>query len=274
MNQGIFAQRTEMTDLIYLKEFLDEKYHQYNKKNFIENDPVSIPHLFTKKEDIEIAGFLAATIAWGNRKSIINNSLKLMKMMDNDPFQFIIHHHIKDLKPFEKFVHRTFNGTDCLFFISSLKNIYKKHEGLEHAFSNAPPGTGFELKHNIVNFRNKFLETKHLYRSEKHISNPLQKSSAKRICMYLRWMVRKDKTGVDFGIWKGISPAHLCLPLDVHTGNVSRTLGLLKRKQNDWQAVEEVTSVLRILDPKDPVKYDFALFGLGVNKDLEIIEPR
>jgi uncharacterized protein (TIGR02757 family) len=252
-----------------IKDFLDEKYHHYNKNSFIENDPVSIPHLFTKKEDIEIAGFLAATIAWGNRKSIINNALKLMTWMDHSPHEFILNHSKKDIEPFGKFVHRTFNGTDCLFFIESLKNIYTHHQGLEASFSNSAEKHDHNLKHHITHFRNIFLEAKHLKRSEKHISNPSQKSSAKRLCMFLRWMVRKDKKGVDFGIWKNISPAQLCLPLDVHTGNVSRNLGLLIRKQNDWQAVEEVTSVLRRMDASDPVKYDFALFGLGVDKILK-----
>lgn len=258
-----------MPDLKTLKDFLEEKYHQYNNKRFIENDPISIPHLFYKKEDIEIAGFLAATIAWGNRKSIISNALKLMTWMDNSPAAFILHHSKKDLIPFERFVHRTFNGKDCLFFIRSLKNIYKNHNGLESAFGHLPEGPGFQIKHNIIHFRAKFLETDHLHRSEKHISNPAQKSSAKRLCMFLRWMSRKDKKGVDFGIWKNIPPSQLCLPLDVHTGNVSRSLGLLNRKQNDWQAVEEITSALRSMDPKDPVKYDFALFGLGIDKVLK-----
>jgi len=253
----------------HIKEFLDESHLKYNNKLFIENDPICIPHLFSKKEDIEIAGFLAATIAWGNRKSIITNATKLMNWMDNKPHEFILNYSKKELKPFEKFVHRTFNGKDCLFFIESLKNIYTKHKGLEAAFKSKTNDSDFNLKHNIVNFRNLFLETKHLSRSEKHISNPIKKSSAKRLCMYLRWMVRDDKKGVDFGIWKSISPSELCLPLDVHTGNVSRTLGLLTRTQNDWQAVEDITSVLRTLDPKDPIKYDFSLFGIGVNKILK-----
>ena len=249
-----------------IRSFLDESYLKYNRSSFIENDPVSIPHRFSKKEDIEIAGFLTATIAWGNRKSIISNALKLMAHMDEAPHDFLLHQSARELKVFETFVHRTFNGKDCRFFITSLKNIYLSHGGLEGAFSNAgTPG----LQHNIVQFRNLFLAPKHLPRTDKHVSNPLQKSSAKRLCMFLRWMVRKDNKGVDFGIWKGISPADLCLPLDVHTGNVSRALGLLQRRQNDWQAVEEITAALRIFDPADPVKYDFALFGLGVDKVLK-----
>lgn len=253
-----------------IRDFLDESYLKYNHRGFIENDPVSIPHLFNKKEDIEIAAFLAATIAWGNRKSIITNAQKLMTWMDHAPYDFILNHSKAELKPFESFVHRTFNGKDCVFFIQSLKNIYANHNGLEVAFKkvNGDPGAG--LKENIVNFRQLFLEAKHLPRSEKHISNPANKSSAKRLCMFLRWMVRKDKKGVDFGIWKTITPAGLCLPLDVHTGNVSRSLGLLKRTQNDWQAVEEITSLLKKFDANDPVKYDFALFGLGVDKVLKL----
>ena len=256
-----------------IRDFLNERYLKYNQKSFIENDPICVPHLFTKKEDIEIAGFLTATIAWGNRKSIITNSNKLMQWMDFEPLQFILNHSKKELKPFRSFVHRTFNGNDCTFFIESLKNIYTRHNDLEAAFGLVNDDTDShwddnELKQRIVNFRKLFLEVKHLVRTEKHISNPDKKSSAKRLCMFLRWMVRKDNCGVDFGIWKSISPAVLSLPLDVHTGNVSRQLKLLTRTQNDWQAVKEITTVLKTLDANDPIKYDFALFGIGVNKDL------
>jgi uncharacterized protein (TIGR02757 family) len=246
-----------------LKSFLDEKYLLYNNRSFIETDPISIPHLFTKKEDIEIAGLLAATIAWGQRKSIISNANKLVIWMDNSPHEFILNYSEKELSPFKTFVHRTFNGDDCVFFIRSLRNIYKNHDGLENIFAKGLHREDTNIENAILSFRTTFLEIKHLQRSEKHISNPLAKSSAKRLCMYLRWMVRKDNKGVDFGIWKSIIPSQLCLPLDVHTGNVSRKLGLLKRQQNDWRAVEEITNVLKQFDPKDPVKYDFALFGLG-----------
>jgi len=249
-----------------IKDFLEESFLKYNNKSFIENDPISIPHLFTKKEDIEISAFLAATIAWGNRKSIIKNAGKLMALMDNSPHAFILNHSKKELKPFENFVHRTFNGRDCVFFIESLKNIYKNKSGLESAFSSNDKNS---VKSRIINFRKIFLEAKHLSRSEKHLSNPESNSSSKRLCMFLRWMVRQDKKGVDFGIWKSISTKELCLPLDVHTGNVSRTLGLLTRNQNDWKAVEEITAFLTTLDEKDPVKYDFALFGLGVDGFLK-----
>lgn len=253
-------------ELKNIKEFLDEYYLRYNAASFIENDPILIPHRFEKKEDIEIAGFLTATIAWGNRKAIIANALKLMTWMDDAPHEFLLNHSVNELKTFDRFVHRTFNGKDCRFFISSLKNLYLNHQGLEAAFSRAEAP---DLKYNIAGFRELFLAPKHLARSDKHVSNPLQKSSAKRLCMFLRWMVRSDRHGVDFGIWKSIPAASLCLPLDVHTGNVSRALGLLQRRQNDWTAVEEITSVLREFDPSDPVKYDFALFGLGVDKVLK-----
>ncbi|MEO8759340.1 MAG: TIGR02757 family protein [Bacteroidia bacterium] len=254
----------KQTDLLELKDFLNEKYFLYNNKNFIETDPVSIPHKFTKKQDIEIAAFLAATIAWGNRQSIINNANKLMQFMDFSPHNFVTQATPKDIKVFSKFVHRTFNGDDCMFFIQSLKQIYKKNESVETLFSKGIQPNDETIKNGIIYFREQFFSIQHPARTQKHVSNPLKNSSSKRLCMFLRWMVRQDKAGVDFGIWKTINPAQLCLPLDVHTGNVSRKLGLLKRTQNDWQAVEEVTSLLRQLDPKDPVKYDFALFGLGV----------
>lgn len=241
-----------------LKEFLDQKAEYYNNPNFIESDPIQIPHAFTKKEDIEISGFLAATIAWGQRPTIIKNAKRLMDWMDHAPHDFIVNHKESDLKAMRDFVHRTFNYDDLLFFIASLRNIYKKHNGLEAAF------VGSTSKEALFNFRNLFFETPHLSRSEKHISNPLKNSSCKRLNMYLRWMVRKDSKGVDFGIWKQLSPAQLSCPLDVHTGNVGRTLKLLKRKANDWKAVTELDISLRKLDKQDPVKYDFALFGLGV----------
>lgn len=246
-----------------IKDFLDEKLLLFNNKSFIETDPIQIPHQFTKKEDIEIAAFLAATIAWGQRKTIIGNAQKLMLWMDNAPHDFILNHSAKELAPFKKFVHRTFNGTDCVFFIKSLQNIYLKHGGLEGAFGKGIKTKDESIKNAIIGFRKLFLELRHDARSDKHISNPESKSSAKRLCMYLRWMVRNDKKGVDFGIWNKINASQLCLPLDVHTGNVSRKLGLLKRTQDDWQAVEEITSVLKQFDKNDPVKYDFALFGLG-----------
>ncbi|MGF7138125.1 TIGR02757 family protein [Roseimarinus sediminis] len=250
-----------------IKTLLDEKYEQYNVPGFIIDDPISIPHLFDKKEDIEIAGFLTAIIAWGQRKSIIGNAHKLMKRMGYYPHEFILNAGESDFRSFNSFVHRTFNGTDAVFFLKSLRNIYLHHGGLEAVFTR-----GFLREQNLYGtllfFRTIFLETKHEQRSEKHLANVAKNSSAKRLCMFLRWMVRNDKRGVDFALWKEIPPSALMLPLDVHTGNISRQLGLLKRKQNNWQAVEEVTAALRKLDPLDPVKYDLALFGLGVNKAL------
>ncbi len=247
-----------------LRDFLDEKYALYNRPDFIASDPVSIPHLFTQKEDIEIAGFLAATIAWGNRKSIITNANRLMLMMDNAPHDFVINAKAADLKPFNQFVHRTFNGVDTVFFLQSLKNIYQKHGGLEQVFTKGIKQDDIDVANAIGHFREVFFSIKHPERTGKHVSNPIAGSSAKRLCMYLRWMVRKDEYGVDFGLWKDISPALLSMPLDVHTGNISRKLGLLQRSQNDWKAVTELTNNLKALDPTDPVKYDFALFGLGV----------
>jgi uncharacterized protein (TIGR02757 family) len=240
-----------------LKEFLDEKVLLYNHPRFIESDPIQIPHLYTLKEDIEIAGFLTATISWGNRKMIINNSKRLMAKLGNSPFDFVMNHNENDLAKLNDFVHRTFNGTDCIFFIKALKNIYQNHNGLECVFSKDIQNS--TLQQNISNFKSVFFEIEHDYRTQKHVSDPM-----KRINMFLRWMVRNDNAGVDLGIWKSISPSQLSCPLDVHSGNVARKLGLLKRKQNDAKALFELDTNLRMLDKNDPVKYDFALFGLGV----------
>jgi len=247
-----------------LKDFLEEKTYQYNQLNFIDSDPISIPHQFSKKGDIEISGFLAATIAWGQRPTIIKNANRLMTWMDHSPLDFISNFKEKDLKPFAEFKHRTFNGIDCIFFLKSLRNIYIKHDGLEQVFSEATGVNDQDLKNSIVHFRNVFFELDHPARTEKHVSNPGENSAAKRINMFLRWMVRKDNTGVDFGLWKKIKMSQLSCPLDVHSGNVARKLGLLKRPANDWKAVKELTDNLKKFDSKDPVKYDFALFGLGV----------
>ena len=241
--------------------FLEEKYNQYNTKTFIETDPVSIPHQFTLKEDIEISGFLTATLSWGNRVSIIKAAMELVERMDNSPYQFLKDASSNDLKAFHSFYYRTFNGADCLFFMESLRNIYLKHGGLENCFS---PLETCGLKETIGKFRKLFLETAHPSRSEKHISDPFKGSSCKRLNLFLRWMVRKDDRGVDFGIWNSIPISMLLCPLDIHSGNVARKLGLLNRKQNDWQAAEELTEQLRSFSPEDPVKYDFALFGLGI----------
>lgn len=250
-----------------LKELLEEKSERFNSPEFIDTDPIQIPHLFTKKEDIEISGFLAATIAWGQRPTIIKNAMRIVEGMDHAPYDFIMNHEDTDLQRFEKFVHRTFNYSDLIFFITSLKNIYKNHAGLETCFTTSHQDQN--MKNAIKNFRDTFFVTEHMERSKKHVSDPFRNSACKRINMYLRWMVRPENTGVDFGIWKSISPALLSCPLDVHTGNVARKLGLLTRKQNDWKAVEELDSSLRKFDAEDPVKYDFALFGMGVFEGIK-----
>ena len=245
-----------------LKEFLDEKVELYNKPNFIESDPIQIPHLYSAKEDIEIAGFLAATIAWGNRKMIINNAKKMMDFMGNSPYDFVMSHSESQLEPLESFVHRTFNGTDFITFIKSLQHIYKNHDGLEAVFSKHQQEDS--MQNAISEFKKLFFEVEHLPRTQKHVSDPLKNSASKRINMWLRWNCRTDNQGVDFGIWKTISPSKLSCPLDVHSGNVARKLGLLTRKQNDAKALAELDTNLRLLDKEDPVKYDFALFGLGI----------
>ena len=245
-----------------LKEFLDEKVELYNHPNFIESDPIQIPHRYSLKEDIEIAGFLSATIAWGNRKMIISNAKKLMELMGNAPFDFVMSHTNKDLDTLQQFVHRTFNGEDCKTFIIALQNIYQNHQGLEAVF--AQNQTDQSMQESISKFKSLFFEIPHSYRTQKHISDPLNNSAAKRLNMWLRWNCRQDQKGVDLGIWKSIPSSKLSCPLDVHSGNVARKLGLLTRKQNDGKALSELDANLRLLDPQDPVKYDFALFGLGV----------
>jgi uncharacterized protein (TIGR02757 family) len=255
-----------------LKEFLDEKYELYNTPKFIDSDPISVPHRFTKKEDIEIAAFFAATLAWGQRPTIIRNALRIMEIMDNAPFEYIKHSTPKDWKAFSGFVHRTFNSTDAVYFIQSLQHIYTKKGGMEKAFAApskpSPGGEGLmkqpDMYEGLMQFREHFLSKYPAGRTAKHISDVKKNASAKRLNMFLRWMVRNDRRGVDFGIWKSISPALLYCPIDLHSGRVARKLGLLKRLQDDWKAVDELTQNLRKLDPKDPIKYDFALYGLGV----------
>lgn len=245
-----------------LKEFLDEKVELYNNPKFIESDPIQIPHLFTLKEDIEIAGFLAATISWGNRKMIIQNSHKMIQIMGNSPYDFVMSHSDNNLEKLENFVHRTFNKIDFSTFIYALKNIYENYNGLESVF--AINQEKDSLQKSISEFKKIFFEISHQSRTKKHVSDPINNSAAKRINMFLRWMVRNDNKGVDLGIWKTILPSKLSCPLDVHSGNVARKLGLLNRKQNDGKALNELDLFLRKLDKNDPVKYDFALFGLGV----------
>lgn len=249
-----------------LKSFLDEKADQYNHPEFIENDPIQIPHRFSLKQDVEIVGFLAATISWGNRKAIIKSAEKMLDIMGNSPYDFVLNHSEKDLKSLEgKSIHRTFNEEDFTYFIKQFQRIYKENESLENLFKVKDQETNF--LHSIERFRSQFLGTEK-HRSHKHVSSPYKNSSTKRIIMFLRWMVRKDKRGVDFGIWESIDQKYLSIPLDVHTGNISRKLGLISRTQNDWKTVEELDLVIRKFDEKDPAKYDFALFGLGVTKEL------
>ena len=245
-----------------LKDFLDEIVVLYNNPKFIEADPIQIPHQFSKKEDIEIAAFLTATISWGNRKMIIQNASKMMELLDYHPYDFVMNHQENDLKSFENFVHRTFNSGDLKQFIKSLKHIYQNHDGLEKALLIKDDSKTYQKA--IHEFKGFFFEIPHQNRTKKHISDPMKNTAAKRINMFLRWMVRNDKTGVDFGIWKTHSPANLSCPLDVHSGNVARKLNLISRVQNDWKALSELDKKLRKLDKNDPVKYDFALFGLGV----------
>ena len=245
-----------------LKDFLEEKVNQYNTIHFIEADPVSVPHRYTKKEDIEIAGFLAATISWGNREQIVKNAHQLLNKFGESPYDFIMNYKPKHLTCFNGFVYRTFNENDLLYFLKAIQHIYTKHQGIEALFN--LHSTKEDTQHAIHFFRKHFLELNHDLRVEKHIADPLKGSAAKRINMFLRWMVRKDKKGVDFGLWKSISPSALSCPLDFHSGNIARKLGLLARNQNDAKAVIELDNNLRKMDKNDPVKYDFALFGLGI----------
>ncbi len=263
----------KLSDKASLKKFLDKKVVEYNQPSFIKDDPICIPHLFSKKQDIEIAGFFAAIFAWGNRTIIINKSRELMQLMDNSPYQFCLNHDLLDLKRLMGFKHRTFNTTDLLYFIEFLKHHYSKNKSLEAAFFNdhtllkerSELPNVRNVEGGLNNFYNYFfsLEDSPL-RTVKHIASPQKNSSCKRLNMYLRWMVRKDNNGVDFGIWKKISPAQLICPLDVHVARVARHFGLLHRKATDWKAALELTANLSSLDKEDPVKYDFALFGLGV----------
>lgn len=248
------------------KEFLDFKVQQYNTPSFIEDDPIQVPHAFTQKEDIEIMGFLVATIAWGNRKSILKSGERLMAIFGNSPYDFIMEYDADKATHLDGFVHRTFNSIDLAYFVEALQNIYKHYGGMEEIFYKY--ATDDSLQTAIHYFKKVFFELPHPHRTQKHVSDPHRKSAAKRINMFLRWMVRKDNNGVDFGLWNKLDPKQLSCPLDVHSGNIARKLGVLHRKQNDAKAVLELDEALRKMDPKDPVKYDFALFGLGVYKEL------
>ncbi|RZL33072.1 MAG: TIGR02757 family protein [Pedobacter sp.] len=281
-------------DFLALQNFLDSKVEQYNRPEFIANDPICIPHLFARKQDIEIAGFFASILAWGQRKTIINKCRELLDRMDNSPYDFVLNHSDTDLKQLLQFKHRTFNDTDLLYFIAFFKAHYSKFNSLEQAFipesqlrndyletiSDLPSvemssavcfasDLNFTIEQSLNYFRRYFFSLEDFpHRTKKHISSPAQKSTCKRLNMFLRWMVRKDTKGVDFGIWETLKPEHLICPCDVHVDRVGRLLGLITRKQTDWLTATELTNHLKQFDHSDPVKYDFALFGLGVEKVL------
>ncbi len=250
-----------------LKLFLDKKYKQYNRLDFISNDPICIPHLFSKKQDIEIMGFIASVLAWGQRVTIINKCKELITRMDNAPYDFVLNHQENDLKKMLGFKHRTFNDTDLLYFISFFSWFYKGNNSLENAFVKGSNYKALDTGVALIDFNALFFSLEDFpERTRKHISTPLRKSACKRLNMFLRWMVRKDTKGVDFGIWNKIDSSQLVCPCDVHVERVARRLGLISRPQTDWQTALELTNKLKEFDPKDPVKYDFALFGLGVEE--------
>jgi uncharacterized protein (TIGR02757 family) len=243
-----------------LKDFLDDKVALYQKPNFINDDPISIPHEFSLKEDVEISAFLSATIAWGRRAMIMKNARGLMTILDNSPYDFILNASEKEINKSLNFCHRTFQGVDLQTFIYALRNIYQNHNGLEACFYTEKD----DMSEGISNFKQTFFSIEHLQRTQKHISDPLKGSASKRLIMFLRWMVRPNNKGVDFGVWKTLNPSQLSCPLDVHTANVARKLGLINRKANDWKTVKELDVHLRSFCKEDPAKYDFALFGLGI----------
>ena len=251
-----------------LKSFLDSKVEEYNRPGFIDSDPVSIPHEYEKKQDIEIAGLMASVFAWGQRKTIMNKTREFLRLMGNEPHRFVLEHSEDDLRAFGDFKHRTFNGTDALYFMHFFRWYYKRNDSLEKAFS---IGTAEQetVEDGLINFFNLFFSLEdHPRRTYKHIPTPSKKSACKRLNMYLRWMVRNDGKGVDFGLWSEIKPSQLVCPCDLHVDRVARKLGLIKRKQTDWQTALELTESLKRIDPQDPVQYDFALFGLGVEAKL------
>ena len=272
MNSAFDDYLTQLQKGIPLGDFLNQCVERFNKPNFIAADPISIPHQFSTKQDIEIIGFWTATIAWGQRVTIINNANRLVELMDGAPHDFILNHQEKDRARFLDFKHRTFQNLDTLYFLVFLQQHYRSHDSLEAAFLKGLGKNDVDTKNALIGFHDYFFDLEYApQRTRKHVATPARKSSCKRLNMFLRWMVRNDKKGVDFGLWKNINPSQLMMPLDVHVERISRSLGLLTRKQRDWQAVEELTNELRVFDPKDPVKYDFALFGLGVlekNKSL------
>jgi len=247
-----------------MKIYLDELVDRYNNPSFITNDPISIPHRFSDTMDIEVSAFFAATIAWGRRDLIIRSADRLMTLMGNEPYRFVMEASEKDLLPLQGFVHRTFNDADLVVFIRCLRNLYRQNNSMEDILSGElRKGNGMYSA--IMSLRNRFFDTDHPVRVQRHLSDVSKGSAGKKLNMFFRWMVRKDEAGVDFGLWKKINPSELYIPLDLHAGNTARSLGLLERRQNDWKAAEELTKLLRQYDVADPVKYDFALFGAGVN---------
>ncbi len=255
-----------------MKSYLDQLVSRYNQPGFITLDPISIPREYSKKQDIEIAGFIAAMLAWGQRKTIINKCREFFSMMDNTPYDFILNHSDAELKPFLNFRHRTFNPTDALYFISFFKWHYQRYASLEDGFIPSPVYPSMEMRLNHF-FNHFFSLPDHPVRTYKHIPSPTRNSACKRMNMFLRWMVRKDKAGVDFGLWSQISPSELICPCDLHVDRVARRLGLISRKQTDWKTAIELTENLKKLDPDDPVKYDFALFGLGIEERYPLSSP-
>jgi len=255
-----------------VKEILEFYYKKYNTLNFIEDDPISIPHKFTKKQDIEISAFWTSVIAWGRRNMIMKNANRLFDLMDNSPYDFIVNHEEKDREKFLDFKHRTFQPTDTIYFLEFLQWYYRNNESLEKAFSNNMKSNDDNVEPALIGFHNLFFSLEDApHRTRKHIPTPIRKSTCKKLNMFLRWMVRKDDNGVDFGIWNEIKASQLMIPIDVHVDKIARNLGLLTRKQRDWQAVIELTNNLKKIDSNDPIKYDFALFGYGVSEGNEII---
>ena len=254
-----------------LKKFLDKKVLEYNQPSFIPYDPVAIPHSFSKQQDIEISGFFAAIFAWGNRTTILNKTRELMRMMDHAPHDFCMHHQPKDLQKLLGFRHRTFNATDLLYFVEFFRNHYTTHASLETAFTRWMNKTDPDVEHALSGFHHYFFSLPDVpQRTKKHIASPEKNSTCKRINMFLRWMVRKDNCGVDFGIWKNIRASQLVCPVDLNVARMAKRFGLVKRKQNDWLTAIELTANLKQMDPVDPVKYDFALFGLGIAEGLQL----
>jgi uncharacterized protein (TIGR02757 family) len=252
-----------------ISKILDEAVFKFNNSEFIKSDPISIPHMFINKQDIEIAGLFAAIFAWGQRTTIINKCKELLERMNNEPYQFVINHTVNDIKQLNGFKHRTFNDTDLLYFIDFLHRWYHENESLETAFSKGMKRKDQTTEHALNHFQKIFFDSEYApARTRKHVASPTQHSACKRLNMYLRWMVRKDNCGVDFGLWNEIKPNQLVCPLDVHVDRTARSLGLLHRKQVDWLAAIELTENLRKFDVKDPIKYDFALFGLSMNNGL------